>query len=216
MNNFVDDEINADNRSFTSFFIYGTIAIIFLIINYYYWQNENIVSTQKFNNFWAMLSSIGVVAGLIAIVHEYYKNGDEKKYEQRQLFVQQTESNWIELEKYFVSNYPYLTRLYQQMYKDNPTITLPPINFDKKDLHKAKMHEIHVCAILFQIIENVSSFRSYLLPAEFDTWIVTWKSWFRSDIVLEQWKYMKKFYNSYTQNLISWMIISQKNMQYLN
>lgn len=188
--------------------------MVFLVVNYYFWKNSDIVNSMKFMNYWEMLSAIGVIAGFFAIYVEYTKSLEQTALEQQQLFTQQMQANWIDLEKYFVTSYPYLTRLYQQIYDKNPTIMNPPLKWTPKEYHKMRMYEIHTCSILFQIIENIVASSSHLLQYEIDEWIVAWRSWFKSPIVREQWKYMRSYYNIKTQGFIdSCLLKSQSNCQ---
>ena len=203
-----------DISSYTKYTRYSVFALLILGVislgftTYIFWKNYEIVGTDQMNNYWEMLSAIGIIIGVAAIATEYIENTNQREYDRQQTFIEQTETNWIELEKYFVQNYPYLARLYQQMYPENYTLKGLPPNLSKDDMRKVIAVEQHTCSILFQIIENVYIFLSSQLGSnEYCGWLFVWKSWFKSSIIMEQWRLTKNYYSQQTKNFIDNCII---------
>lgn len=183
-------------------------VLIFILVNYIFWSNYDFVGSQQLNNYWQMFAAFAILIGAGALINDYWENAHQHQNEQEQIYINQTEGNWIELEKYFASNYPYSARLYQQMYSHNPTLRGLPKDLDAKEMDKVRDFEQHTCIILFQIIENIYIYLS-ARPGNTDYcgWVKVWKSWFKSSIILEQWKFSKQFYDNQTQLFIDLCII---------
>lgn len=191
--------------------VYVAIAIsivFFIVVTYLFWHNYEFVGTDQMGNYWVMLEAWGVLMAAGAIAIESMDSNNQKELERQRAFIEQTENNWIELEKYFALNYPFLARLYQQIYSDNKTLKGLPPNLTKDDMFKVVALEQHTCSILFQIIENVYIFLSSQLgTTEYCGWLNVWKSWFKSPIVREQWNLTKEYYNKQTQHFVDDCII---------
>lgn len=187
-----------------------SVAILLVLITTMFWCNFDLAGTTQMGNYWQMLSAMAVIMGVGAIIMQYIDSNHQREYEQQQTFISQTESHWIELEKYFAQNYPYLARLYQQIYSGNKTLRGLPKGLNKDEMEKVVAFEQHTASILFQIIENIYVFLSSPLgSSEYCGWLNVWKSWFKSPIVLQQWHQTRSFYNQQTQNFIDYCIIKE-------
>src|SRR5438132_1141857 len=188
------------------------LIFLFIVLNYQFWHSTQFVSTEQFANYWHMLAGLGLLAGIITIYMEYRKDLEIKAKEREEVSLQQTNTYWIELEKYMAQATPYLDRLYKQMYSQNKTIREPPYQFDENDEDKRRMYEIHTCSILFEIIENILTAVSSLKEEDLIDWLETWQSWFRSPIVRGQWKYMGSNFNKDTRKFIETCLLVQNPM----
>ncbi len=180
--------------------IYIASGIIFVFIGftyYYFWvSGTSIVETTKFSNFCTTLSFLGIILGFTVMAIDYCKTRDEVNTENTNTRVKECQTNWIELEKLFIAQYPYLDRLYSQMYPSHPEMKDVKLKLTPEEWRKVRVLEVHVCSILFQSIENICTYGD---PEHLEEWIRVWRSWFQSQIVRRQWSVMREFYTPSTQ-----------------
>jgi hypothetical protein len=184
--------------------IIAMIAIIIIITYYFEMSSSSWLGSSKFGNYVQTISALAVVLALIAFIVDYCKScGLDSNDKITHGY------NWIELEKFMASQYPYLIRLYREMTPKNPMWTqLHDNSFQIDDQVKQRVLEAHVCSWIFQTLENfigvgngtqddLSSF-----SIKFPELIRTWKVWFQSGIIRQQWEAMKYQYNQQTNQLV--------------
>jgi hypothetical protein len=175
----------------------GVIFVFIGFTYYYFWISEtSIVETTKFSNFCTTLSFLGIILGFTVMALDYCKDRDHMEKEDLNTKVKECQTNWIELEKLFISQYPYLDRLYGQMYPSHPEMKDIKLKLTDDEWRKVRVLEVHVCSILFQCIENICTYGD---PDHLHEWVLVWKSWFQSKIVRRQWSVMRQFYTQSTQ-----------------
>jgi len=158
------------------------LLYIILLLTIILW-NTDIIKDNKIVNYISILSVVVAILSYI-IQHKQDLKSEEERY------VNQVKSNWTDIEKMFMDNYPHLNRLYKQIYSYDDrlkNISDPPIT------EEVIVKENHMAVILIQVIDN-------LVPS--DTWDEVFKEWFKSPILREVWKSRKKFYNEETVKYI--------------
>lgn len=178
------------------------LAVIF--ISYLYLFDD--LSGSHYENYISTLILIGTMVAAVVFIYQYKQANDESRSDQIREYVRELRTNLIDFEKLFMEKYPYLSRLYQQIYQNNVTLQGLSPNLTGDQIRERSSYETHMCAIMFQIIENVylENFReidSFNNPINV-AWINKWKSWFKSEIVREQWYYRKYFLSLDTQKFI--------------
>lgn len=129
------------------------------------------------------------------------KSDLESKYRYYE-YVRDSEKYWIDTEKMFMDNYPYLAALYSEIY--NIKINLPTLSDQQKIEQEFK--ERNACAVLFQIIENiVSSKNSQDIFFKY-AWFRVFLSWSKSPKFIKYWKESSQFYQDKAQNFINGLI----------
>jgi len=109
----------------------------------------------------------------------------------------------VNIEGMFRSEYPYLQKLYSEIYSSNPGIVVPELT---KDQHlEATAKEQQACQILLQSIENIILTRT-VSETHDSGWYNIFKSWLRSPTVREAWNNSKMFYNRQTGRFIEKII----------
>ncbi|AYV77994.1 MAG: hypothetical protein Edafosvirus3_72 [Edafosvirus sp.] len=196
--------------------IYYTIICIIIVLVVFTYLFFKFDISPKFRVYLETLALAGTILIFITYFENYAKENEKKEMDRFNVFVQQGQADWIELEQMFMIYYPYTNRLYQQIYGNNKSIQSHNITDDTTiDQNKVKMYEAHMSSILFQMIENI---HYGLLNVNISSvgqlnteWLNIWKSWLKSEIILEQWGYMRNFYSKETQDIIDNIILSNKN-----
>lgn len=177
---------------------------IFILLTVLFWVTD-ISKNEKFMKYISVLSVITTLIFIISFVNNIKnteKQIDDKKATD---FINETEKNWIELEKYFSNNFPYLSPLYKELYADNQTIQ--PISLSPDQQTEANYKQLHACQILYQTIENLVNTEPELTYDRLNFgWYKIFSSWSKSDIFRSNWESSKSFYNPTTQNFISSLI----------
>ena len=188
-----------------------SVAIIgaFILFSMLFWTT-NIGQSDKFNKYVGFVSvfSTNIIVGSFIITlqqndREAKQRAKDDDLRQAALFTSETEKNWIDLEKMFKEDYPYLAQLYREMYPENPNIPTPTLTPEQEI--EAKVKEEHACAIIFQTIENIISTTQSSPDQDFG-WPRIFSSWTKSAIFQENWQYSKQFYNPTTQRFIDGLI----------
>ena len=169
------------------------ITLFFLILLYKTNIAEN-THVTKYVSFISGISTVIIILSFVLTVYQYQKNEHDKEYNQ---FISETEKNWIDLEKFFSNNYPYLATLYNQL---NPTANLPLPQLTEEEKIQDSYKEHYACQMLFQIIENIISDKE--LPTKYG-WSYIFINWGKSDIFRNIWKSSEKMYNPKTQDFIN-------------
>lgn len=181
------------------------IAILFLFI----------VLTAQFAHHWREVSpdlvravqiylfafrSIAVVAGFYLLALGVSTRSDvETLGSQHQ--------NSADIEGLIVEYYPYSVRLYKSIYPTDPflrAVVVPPLT----DVGERNWVEIIICNLMFISIDNVLLLSS--IPNE--GFIGTWRSWFRSPIVREQWAARRPFFNDAMVRFVEQMLFPDAPM----
>ena len=170
------------------------IVVIIIALTVIYWKLPASFD-PRFASYVQMLSVIGIVLAVITFL--YTSSFQASQIQHFNLFDEQsiTGSGWIDLEKQFMAN-PNLLRLYKQMYRENiPLQSIP----DPPVTDAVRNAEIHMSQIIFQNIDNINSYvtipgGSWKDPTHYG-WLRSFRSWFQSDILREQWQYNKQFYD---------------------
>ena len=105
--------------------------------------------------------------------------------------------NSSDIEGAMLDYYPASLRLYKSIYATDPylrTTSVPP----DIDIEQRNYVEIVLCSVLFISIDNTLA----LTPLADQGFIETWRSWFRSPIVREQWPSSRPFYGEYTVRFV--------------
>jgi hypothetical protein len=191
------DMLSADQRRQIIYIATGIIFVFIGFTYYYFWVSDaSIADTTKFSHFCTTLSLLGIILGFTVLALDYCKVAEDKNTELQNIKVKECQTNWIELEKLFIANYPYLDRLYGQIYPSHPDMKDITLKLSPDEWRKVRILEVHVCSILFQSIENICI---YAEPTQMVELIKVWRSWFQSQIVRRQWSVMREFCTPSTQ-----------------
>lgn len=185
------------------------LIVAFTIFTFFFWVT-NISDNKKFFQYLSTLSTFSTIIIIISFIYSI-KQGekedirrqadrDEKKSAD---FINETEKNWIDIEKFFNINYPYLSQLYKEIYQNN--ILIPSVTLTPEQQTESKIKEQHATQILFQTIENIISTTPVIKNAKWG-WIKIFQSWSKSQIFQSNWSYSKNFYNPKTQEFIDGLI----------
>lgn len=184
-------------------FMIGVMIFAVIIATYLYAFKD--IGSKHYANYISTLTLIGTAIAAIIFIYQYEQAKKQERTDKKREVAQELQNYWVELEKMFMDHYPYLTRLYQQIYPSDTPLQGTSIMLSEEQMKTRKFFEIHMCTILFQTIENI-----YLLDfkgGDFTdshniAWINKWRSWFKSPIVREQWSYRKQYIGQDTQNFI--------------
>lgn len=141
-----------------------------------------------------VITGVGIILVFLTFIYEAIFQEKEEKAIDRDNYLALTSSGWIGIEKDVYTNYPYLERLYSQIYPDIP-IVVPQVS----DPIKQRDMEVHMCQILFQNLDNVfvsNGGLSISWETQQPEWLYTFRSWFTSEIVKEVWSRAKRLYSS--------------------
>jgi hypothetical protein len=192
----------------------GVIVAAFLfllsaIFVKYYWNlpSVNTGPAERFQGSIVLVSSIAVTITLGIAAWQLHKYRLEEKAHQRDLFVGITNKYFSDLEKVFLDKYPYLDKFYRELYasKVAPNLArIPPSN--QIDPNKDATLTIHMCLIMLQDIENVII--SIGPDADWNTdlnqeWLQTWRIWFGSPTLMQQYQLKKELYARSTQDFLN-------------
>lgn len=181
------------------------MLISILIASYFFVFYD--LSSSHYANYISTLTLVGTIIAAIIFIYQYKQVNEQSSNDKTKKMTRQLQTDMIDFENTFMQHYLYLSRLYQQMYQDNDALRKSShINLSKDQMLERDYYEVHMCTIMFQIIENIylSNLKDQddLNNPQNIAWINKWKSWFKSQIVREQWNYRKKFFGSDTQKFI--------------
>jgi len=178
-------------------------------VTYLYFYKD--ISSSGYSNYIISLTFLATFFPLIILIYQYQENNSELEKQKSKDVIRQMEADTISFEMMFIKHYPYLARLYQQIYPSRHvgSISLPSLT--PEQMKQRDFFEIHMCSIMFQYIENtLLTFNGYNLiddDHQFAEWVLNWRSWFQSDIVKTQWENVKQYYGENTQDFIEQNII---------
>lgn len=177
------------------------LVILVIVITAIYWGSP-VKDHPKLSGYISILGIVSLLVlalGLLISVHNHHRN------ERNNVIGVQTrlsEKYWHPLEDKFAAT-PELRRLYKQIYSDNAAVqTLPDLELTPE----VEEQEIHMAMKLFQMVEDiitqVAPFPKGLHSPEFEGWDNTFRSWFKSSILQDQWLYNKMYFDTATQRVI--------------
>ena len=178
--------------------ILGTILIIAISTLGYIFLYKDLAN-QRYTNF---ISASTFSLFLIYYMYQALRTHHDHEWHMRKTVIDQNNDRKIGFEKLFVENYPYLERLYKQLNNDNDTLkSIPSPSLNEEEKKKRRALEINMCAIIFQMIENIYTENKTFDPESPHNavWIHKWKTWFKGPIIREQWSNMKENYTRSTQ-----------------
>ena len=194
-----------------------SLLVALSIVTYLYMFHD--LSGSHNANFISTLTLIGTMVGAIIFIYQYNQSKNAEAASRLNVTIAELQSDWIDLETMFITNYPYLNRLYDQIYPNNRILSESHATLTtNEEIDKRDVFEVHMSTILFQIVENI-----YLQNIKSDqyrgsnpqnlAWINKFVSWFKSPILREQWQFRKKFYGSDTQQFVDTVLLKSENYQ---
>jgi hypothetical protein len=191
--------------------IFIFIFIIF-VISYFTTNLSNNKKLDKYISVLSILSTFTVVTSFIYTLKQAESNALKRAQEEDNnlsvSFIAETQRNWIEIEKYFNDSYPYLAKLYSEMYPNH--VTDLPVLTGAEFVHD-KISEYHACQILFQTIENLVLTNRVVSVNDWG-WGKIFYSWSGSATFKKHWEYSKNFYNINTQEFINNIVNKKMTM----
>jgi hypothetical protein len=166
--------------------------------------STDVYKNDKFMKYIGLLSVFSTLAFILSIMISLERNRNDdisrrKQEDERKAaqFISETEKNWIDLERLFSDNYPYLTALYMELYPNN-LITIPPLTSEQQIETQDK--EYHTCQILLQTIENIVNTEA--IQSLNYGWLPIFQSWLKSPKLQKIWNVSKHFFNPTTNTFI--------------
>ena len=86
------------------------------IISYFYIFGD--LSGSHYGNYISTLTLTATLIGAIMLLYQYSQATQQTNMTTLNSTVQELQTDWINLEQQFMLNFPYLSRLYQQIYPD--------------------------------------------------------------------------------------------------
>jgi hypothetical protein len=147
-----------------------------------------------------VITGVSVLLVLATFAYQYIDGQQTDIDERERGRIALTSEAMVDVEKQFSSSYPYLERLYSQIYYP----TSPTRDVD--DTTKREDLERHMTQILFRHMQSIFDFNGGLSTV----WETTdpqslslFKRWFSSSIVREQWENTKDIYPDDLQVFVS-------------
>jgi len=178
------------------------IIVILTFLSLYYWKHPE--TRGQIHDYLSTISGLGVLMVLVTfVISSYYQDvqltklyNDGINHIRRRLYTDTLNS--------YIKYYPYLNRLYSQLYPEQhipvPTIT---------DIDKRDSLEILAMSELLQVVEEVVNLNDHASWSEgiFLSWFETFRSWFQSPLLQKFWTNNTKYYdprvNAFIQQLIN-------------
>lgn len=183
------------------------ILFITLIIYTFYtvYHGESTVLTK----FFAVIAGVSAIAVSInLIVNTYVQMRDI--YDRNQMNMLKNSDYWSNIYKICSENYPYSSRIYQEIAQNDSILKLPenisPTNLKKYEndpefIEKRLGIEFYISAMCVQVMENFLIFGKYDQGGSYP-WIVTYLWWLRSPVIVKYWR---SFSSSYGPNTIEFV-----------
>ena len=181
------------------------IVVIILILSFvslYYWKHPE--SRGQLHDYLSTISGLGVLMVLVTFVITSYYQDMQLTDSHNNGLNQIRRRLYSDIPYICIKYYPYLNRLYSQLYPDQhipvPTIT----DTDKRD-----SLEILAMSEILQVVEEVVMLNAHSSWSEgiFLAWITTFQSWFQSPLLRHYWANNTKYYdpqvNTFIQRLIN-------------
>jgi len=169
----------------------------------------NIYENKRFTAYLSILSVFSTLTLITSFINSIQLAEKESQRKQKQendqrasLFLTETEKYWVDLEKLFITNYPYGAQLYSELY---PKANLHPPSLSSEQQAQADDKQYHICQILHQTIENIISTQE-LKDSSLFGWQQIFNAWSASSIFRKNWIVSKEFYNPSTQKYIDELV----------
>lgn len=166
------------------------------------WQQPQ---AEKYLSFLGAFATLAVIFSFLVSLQNSSREEQRRRKDEneRQLasFASETEKNWIDLEHYFASQYPYLTSFYKELYP-GAQVTVPDLTPEQQA--QAADLTWHASATLIQTIENIVNSQD-VTKASYG-WFPIFKSWLQSPTLRSYWNQSKSFYNPTTAAFIDGII----------
>jgi hypothetical protein len=182
------------------------IALVIIAIaatTYSFWK---IGDRDSLVSYIGVISSVGIVIVFASFIVNYEMGNTTAQISNDTMFDTLTTEGWIDIEKMFNKEYPYLSRLYRQMYPSIPYIYEVPVDDEALRLNK----ETHACQIILREIENVflgNGGLSTNWQTQQMSWLYSFQQWLSSDILRREWEGSKHLYRPDTRTFIDTVVI---------
>lgn len=179
------------------------IALFILILYTFGWILFHLDTNMKFNAYIQSLYYMSVFVLLMSFIYEYNKKNMEDHANEIITINNIQTNSFIMIEKMFLDNYPYSCELYKQINSHNSELAKLP-NQKITDNIKKHLFELNMSNILIQNIENALMSWSLLNEniESFEELVRTWTNWFKSPILINNYKTNKFLFASSTCDFI--------------
>lgn len=177
------------------------VAILFIIYSMIYWTTDWL-ENKKFIDYTFTTYNLGLIFTIIALILDSSQKQEERQREETQDYLTEVQNAYVNIEKMFMENDPYLFPLYKELNGHNPFIqnlSIPP----DLDQAKAQRLESSMANIIFQGIETIiitntldghNTTLSIQQKQNLEAWRITWKTWFMSPTLQKLWVLNKHFF----------------------
>lgn len=170
------------------------------------WKNDRI---EKYLGLLGAFATITIIISFLITLQANVREEDRRRKEdqdkQAANFTAETQRYWVDVERQFSDEYPYLASLYKELYPQS-SIIVPQLTSEQEA--EAKNRQWHMCAQLIQLIENIVN-TSQINPEQNYGWTVVFISWLKSKTLQSVWNDTRQYYNPITQTFIDGIINGQ-------
>ena len=179
------------------------IFVLFLLFIYLFFQIDFVKYGQYIQASSILIFAISAFIGVMTYMNQ---ENDRSKMMGIQ-YSNLTQSKMHEIDKLFMMN-PNLTRLYFELYQNDPTIMKIKKNIgDSYEILKA---EHHGSIIIFQTIADIYACDLIKPDADGLEWRWTFKQWLKSPILQNHWVYLQKEQHPEVRKFINGLINENK------
>ncbi len=169
------------------------------------------------NNKWLIyiesLYRFGVIFAVMALIMNNIQTSETNKKLYIDRINDASNLGFITINKALIDHYPESLELAKELHEDLNIKFRENIDPDKKQLI-----EMNICILIFQSIENNLVFMSNIRDIDgglenmfYDAmleWIIRWRIWFKSPILINIWKTNQRNFSGVTRNFINKYIIN--------
>jgi hypothetical protein len=170
------------------------------------WRNERV---EKYVTLLGAFATISIIISFLISLQNSSRQENQRRQDEADreaaTFVNETQKNWVELEQQFMSNYPYLTSLYKELYPES-LITVPDLTAEQKI--QAQNDQWHMSSQLLQTIENIVNTNQVSVSLPYG-WYAVFQSWLKSPTLVNVWNKTRQYYNPTTATFIDAIISGQ-------
>jgi hypothetical protein len=170
------------------------------------WRNERV---EKYVTLLGAFATISVIISFLISLQNSSRQETQRRQDEADreaaAFVNETQKNWVELEQQFMSNYPYLTSLYKELYPES-LITVPDLTPEQRI--QAQNDQWHLSSQLLQTIENIVNTNQVSVSLPYG-WYAVFQSWLKSPTLVNVWNKTRQYYNPTTATFIDAIISGQ-------
>jgi hypothetical protein len=121
---------------------------------------------------------------------------------EKHLSIDMTNKLTVELYEKITNNYPYSINLFNELNGMDINNNKPYIPETQKEYTKYQMVNYSISIGMIDLISEFYSMRNLISIETYESWIETFKGWFRSKIVSNTWESIKLTYNSKIRQFI--------------